>query len=317
MFTTLTPYRITADLPPTATALDEALARGTFAPCAPSQFISFGWAPPRGPEHGRLLEPTAGQWIACLQIEERILPGAYVKRVVETQAAKLEEETGRKPRGKALKAIKEEVVAQLLPRAFTRLSRVLVWIDPRTRLVCIGAAGKKADTAAAALAEVWPDMNLARLMTQHDPEGVMTAWVSNQDAYGQITIGTGAKLQGQGEQAPCVTIQDDDLGSEQVAEYLAQGMRVQQLDLAHGATCTFTLAATSLKLSRIEMVGDVHRAPQEGEDRFDADVAISAGTLAPLLADLIESFGGLSDLPILEEASKPQADAEDAEWVEA
>jgi recombination associated protein RdgC len=313
MFTIITHFRITADLPPTATALDEALARGTFAPCAPSQFISFGWAPPRGPEHGRLLEPTAGQWIACLQIEERILPGAYVKRVVAEQAAKLEQEIGRKPRGKALKAIKEEVIEQLLPRAFTRLSRVLVWIDPSTRLVCIGAAGKKADTAAAALAEAWPDMNLARLMTTADPEGTMTAWVKEGDAYGQITIGKGAKLQGHGEQAPCVTIQDDDLTSEQVAEYLQQGMRVQQLDLAHGSACTFTLAAGSLKLSRIEMVGDVHREPQEGEDSFDADVAISTGTLAPLLAELVEAFGGLSDLPILEEAGKQQEEEAECE----
>ena len=59
MFTNLTLYRVgalfDADLP----AIEQALAKTPFAECGATQERSAGWVPPRGEDHGALVESVA------------------------------------------------------------------------------------------------------------------------------------------------------------------------------------------------------------------------------------------------------------------
>lgn len=49
-------YRVGPEWPQTAGQFAEALADEPFAPCAATQQKSAGWVPPRGDEHGALVE---------------------------------------------------------------------------------------------------------------------------------------------------------------------------------------------------------------------------------------------------------------------
>jgi hypothetical protein len=81
-----------------------------------SSLESFGWVEPRGEKHGALVENVGGQWILRLCTETKAVPGGVVKTRLEERLDKVEQETGRRPKGKHAKELKEEIVHELLPR---------------------------------------------------------------------------------------------------------------------------------------------------------------------------------------------------------
>ena len=122
MFKNLTLYRISTGWTATIKSLEASLQRTRFLECRPTQESSTGWTEPRGNEHGALVEAVGGQWILKFMIETRLLPASVVRREVNARLEKIEAASGRKPGRMAGKEIREQVVSELLPRAFTRQS---------------------------------------------------------------------------------------------------------------------------------------------------------------------------------------------------
>ena len=91
MFKNLTVYRVGADSAPDLSAVEEALSRGRFVACGATQPKSMGWVEPRGEAHAPLVESIDGQWVMRLQTEQRVVPGAVVKRRVDEMAREIEQ----------------------------------------------------------------------------------------------------------------------------------------------------------------------------------------------------------------------------------
>ena len=139
MFKNLIAYRIGEGWATDAQQLAEQLAKEPFLPCAPTQPLAVGWAPPRGIEHAPLVEVVDGHWLVKLKREVRLLPSSVVQERVDELAEHIEETTGRKPGKKAKKDLKEQAQHELLPRAFTKTSATQVWIAPQQRLLFVDA----------------------------------------------------------------------------------------------------------------------------------------------------------------------------------
>ncbi|HOK11828.1 MAG TPA: recombination-associated protein RdgC, partial [Ottowia sp.] len=89
MFKNLMLYRLGPGWPASAAQLEEALAREPFAECGATQQKSTGWVPPRGQDHGALVEAVDGQWIARFAIETKPVPGDAVRRKVQEAVAQI------------------------------------------------------------------------------------------------------------------------------------------------------------------------------------------------------------------------------------
>ena len=63
MFKNVMVYRIGPDWSATVEQMEEALAKMPFEPCGATQEISMGWVPPRGNQHGALVELAGGHRI--------------------------------------------------------------------------------------------------------------------------------------------------------------------------------------------------------------------------------------------------------------
>lgn len=137
-------YRIGPDWPTSAAQLEEALASEPFAECSATQQRATGWVPPRGEEHGALVEVVDGQWIARFVIETKAVPGDAVRRKTDEAIANIEKTTGRKPGKKEVRDLRDDALQSLLPQAFPRRSQVLMWIDPERQWLVLdtGAQGK-------------------------------------------------------------------------------------------------------------------------------------------------------------------------------
>lgn len=275
-------------------SLEDGLAEQPFMPCMATQETSLGWVPPRGVEHGPLVESIGGQWIARLRKETRLLPARVVKDAATEEAKRIENETGRKPGRKQMRELMDECRLTLLPRAFTSQSDTWVWIDPRAAILAIDASSSGvADTAIRALMACLHALVLTPLSTEHSPQGQMAAWLVQQDAPSGFTTDRDCVLKAIDMSGASIRYSKHPLDIEEVQRHVTQGKLPQTLALTWSGKVSFVLTP-SLALRRIEMVDPGEESPNDTPqaDRFDADVAIATGTLREMIPALVEALGG-------------------------
>ncbi|MBI5255395.1 MAG: recombination-associated protein RdgC [Burkholderiales bacterium] len=303
MFKNLMLYAIGAELPTSAATLADELSLHPFAPCAPTQPASTGWVPPRGAEHGALVEAVNGHWIAAAMTETRLLPEEVIKRRVAEMAAEIERQTGRKPGKRQRRELKDQATLELLPAAFTRRKTTKVWIDPSEKLLAVDASSQTgADAAISLLIAAWPKMNLHPLKVHHFVDSTMGTWLI-EGAPDRFYIDREAVLEN-AESHAVIRYQHTTLDAPDVRDHIISGKVPTRLALTFDARVSFVLV-DDLRLQRIELADGVFMEQREdaAADRFDADVAIATGELSPLIRALVAELGGRAPLPIEEAAA--------------
>jgi recombination associated protein RdgC len=295
MFKNALIYRIESWDAPAAAAIEDRLAGQRFIECAASQPESAGWVEPRGKKHGALLEQVAGQTILRLCVERKPVPASVVKTLLEERMQKIEDDTGRRPRGKQAKELKEAIVHELLPRAFAKRSHTLVWLDAKAGLVWVDAASvKKADALVTRLVDLLGGgMRLALLHTQVSPATAMAEWLATREAPAGFSIDRDCELKQPDSEKATVRYARHTLDIDELAAHIQQGKLPTQLAMTWNSRVSFVLTE-ALTLKRIKLLDVVLEGTPEpqGDDGFDADVALSTGELRLLIPDLLAALGG-------------------------
>ena len=300
MFKNALIYRIEYWAPPTLTEMETRLSGARFVECGATQSESAGWVAPRGDKHAALAESVGGQVVFKLCTETKAVPGGVVKTEVQAQLDVIEHETGRRPKGKRVREVKEAVVHALLPRAFPKRSETLVWLDPAAQFVWVGAGStKKADKVVTRLIELLGGgLKLSLVQTTLSPASAMAMWLREKEAPAGFGIDRECELKQPDSEKATVRYARHTLDIDEVAEHIKQGKLPTQLAMTWGGRVSFVLteALTLKKIQLLDVVlegSGVDKGP-EGKDRgFDADVAISTGELRLMMAALIEALGGL------------------------
>jgi recombination associated protein RdgC len=300
VFKNLMLYRLAPDWPASAAQWEEAIAREPFAECSATQQKSSGWAPPRGDEHGALVEVVDGQWIARFVIETKAVPGDAVRRKVQEAVGEIERTSGRKPGKKELRDLRDDALIALLPQAFPRRSQVTVWIEPRQRwLVMDAGAQGKADEVITSLVRVaGQGFGIGLLQTTVSPQAAMTAWLADPEGDAlphAFNIERECELKGSGDEPAVVRFTRHPLQTEEVRQHVAEGKLPTKLALGWSGRIGFMLTQ-ALQLKKIAFQeGVFEEGAAKDEDRFDADVALATGELSGLITELIDALGGEAD----------------------
>ena len=304
MFKNALVYRIEHWAPPTLTEMEERLSGARFIECGASQPESAGWVAPRGDKHAALAESVGGQVVFKLCTETKAVPGDVVKTQVEAQLDAIEKETGRRPKGKRVREVKEAVVHTLLPRAFPKRADTLVWLDPAAQLVWVGAGStKKADAVVTRLIELLGGgLKLSLLQTALSPASAMAMWLAEKEAPAGFSIDRECELKQPDSEKASVRYARHTLDIDEVGEHIKQGKLPTQLAMTWAGRVSFVLTE-ALTLKKIQLLDVVLEGAQPGKDGkdgkddggFDADVAISTGELRLLMPELIAALGGLHE----------------------
>ena len=278
--------------------VEEALAKVPFLECGATQERSWGWVPPRGDAHGPLAESVGGQWVLRFMVESKVLPGSVLARRVEEKAARIEQETGRKPGKKESKELKDEAKLDLLPMAFTKQGSLWVWLDLEARLLVLDTSSQgRADEVVTALVEALPGLSVALLDTQTAPQAAMAHWLSTQEAPVGFTIDRECELKAADEEKAVVRYSRHPLDIEEVQAHIAAGKLPTKLALTWDDRVSFLLTE-GLQIKKLALLDTVTEGQGKGgkdDSGFDADVAIATGELRLLIPDLIEALGGESE----------------------
>jgi recombination associated protein RdgC len=313
LFHNLLIYKLAPGWTPDFAALDAALLAVPFTECGSTQPVAMGFVAPRGLAHGAVVESVAGQLHASLAIEKKLLPGSVVKRRIDEIASRMERETGRRPGKKQQRELKDQVVLELLPRAFTRRAAVRVWIAPEPRLLLIDAASaavaSEVITQLVAALTTGPQhagFNVLPLHTALSPAVLMRDWLSaGGEPPAVFSIDRECELKSADEMKSVVRYARHPLDTDEVRQHIEAGKTPTRLALTWNGRVSFTLTDT-LVLRKIEFQDVVFEGKADGQggdrstgsaaENFDADAALATGELLGLISDLIEALGGEADL---------------------
>ena len=227
---------IAFSFPPTMDfgALEQMIEELKFAPCEPSAMSSAGFVPPvMGGDDAPLVHRYNDMILLALQTETRVVPPRAVDDRLAQMLKEVEEREGRVPGSRARKAMKEQVVSELMGKSFTVKSRVLAILDQNRHLLLVNTSSRKeAETFASHLRSAMGSFPAIPLSCKSSPIMVMTHWLASKNAPELLTLGDSCTLKG--PDSAQVTIKNLDLHSEEVEGHLQSGLTVSKLALLSG-----------------------------------------------------------------------------------
>lgn len=291
-------YRLQKPFSFTAETLEEALQSKLFTPCAKHELSSSGWASPMGRLSELLVHAGAGALMICQKKEERILPASVIRDFVNEKIAAIEEAEMRKVPKKERDTIRDEVIFDLTPKAFTRASNTWAMILPQQSLLVIDAASaKKADEFTALLHATLVDTPLSLIRSNHAPADMMTHWLEHPaNMPPNLEMGDECELKEPGDEGGIVRCRRLDLASDEIRTHLDAGKQAVKLGLEWSEKLSFVLA-DDLSVKKLRFSDELlEAAADQGEAdaaaQFDADFTLMVMELERFIPQLIGWFGG-------------------------
>jgi recombination associated protein RdgC len=313
VFKNMIVYRIAEQWQGALEQLEEALAKAPFTECGATQEKSVGFVPPRGEQHGLLAESVGGQWVLRYMTESKMLPGSVLARKVKEKAARIEQETGRKPGKKESRELKEEAKLDLLPMAFTKQGSMWVWIDREARTLVLDTASQgRADEVVSLLVELLPGFAVSLLDTQTSPQAAMAHWLKEQEPPVGFTVDRECELKSADEAKAVVRYARHPLDIDEIRAHIEAGKMPTKLALTWDDRVSFVLTE-GLQLKKITFLDVVFEGQAPDDQGFDTDVAIATGELSKLIPDLVEALGGEGRSGVAEAQAAMAAAPRDAE----
>jgi recombination associated protein RdgC len=143
-FRNLTLFRFSPTVAEDLGRLDEALAGHRLRPCGPLEMFTKGFVPPVGRGEGEPLTHIVKQCtLLTVGGEDKLLPAAVINDELQRKVQKIAEEEGRKVGGRERKRIKDDLLTELLPRAFVRNSRMSAYVDRKNGWLVLDDPGRR------------------------------------------------------------------------------------------------------------------------------------------------------------------------------
>ncbi|MEH6515706.1 MAG: recombination-associated protein RdgC [Halioglobus sp.] len=293
-------YRLTQPFTQTPEQLGEQLQQRGFVPCTPSQPMSMGWVPPVGGEEAALVHAADGRFLLKLKREEKLLPSTVVREQLEERVAEIEQQEARKVYRKERLDLKDEIIRDCLPRAFSRSSAVHAYIDIRAKWIFVdSASASRAEELLNLMRDCIGSFPVVLPQVNNAPLTSMTNWLLHSNVPEGFELGMECELRELVEDGGVVRCRGVDLLSEEVETHLHAGKQVARLALHWDERLSLVLAE-DLCLRRLKFADELMKEnedlPEDDEAaRIDADFALMANAITELQEKVMTLFGGEAD----------------------
>ena len=222
--------------------LDTGLDQCQLKPVGPLELSSRGFVSP----YGRDAEVLAGRqgdaiWIT-IGGEDRLLPGAVVNEMLARKLDEIEQKEGRRPGGRTRKRLKDELITDLMPRAFIKPSRTDALLDTGHGVIAIDSSSRKsAENVCSEVRRALGSVPALPLNAEIAPRSILTGWVAGEPLPEGLSIGDECELRDPVDQGAVVKVQRMDLHSDEIARHLETGKQVTRLALSLDDHVSFVL----------------------------------------------------------------------------
>ncbi|XQW85744.1 recombination-associated protein RdgC [Thalassotalea piscium] len=275
--------------------LEKNLAEHLFTPCGSTEMSHFGWVNALGKHGDSPVHAVNGNYLLCARKEEKILPAPVIKDMIEEKMAHLESDQGRSATKKEKEQFKEDIIFELLPRAFSRVTDTHAYINPEENIIVVNTSSRgKAEDFLALLRKVLGTLPVTSLSPERAPDEIMTDWLTEQNLSEPFQLGMEAEFHALGDDGAVVRVKNQDLTSDEIKAHLDADKFVVKTALEWDDAISFILC-DDLAIKRLKFF-DVLQEQNEDIDkddmtaRLDADFSLMAGELNRLIKDLLAQF---------------------------
>jgi recombination associated protein RdgC len=298
-FRNLQIYQLQTPLGLSPEALHERLEPAAFRPCGSLQPETIGWDRPLGRDGDLLTHAANGCVMLCATRQERLLPGSVVREMLDERVAELEAKEGRKIGRKQKLQMRDELVVDLMPRAFVRSSRTFAYIDEANDWIIIDTPTvKRADELLSLLRETLGSLKTRPLAVREAPASVLTGWIGGGEPE-DFVVKDECELREPSEEGGIIRCRRQALDSDEIATHLAAGKQVVRLAVEWNERLGCLLADDLVvrRLKFLDLVQDqvADANPEDAIARFDVDFAIMSAELRQFIPRLLEIFGGAAE----------------------
>lgn len=288
MFGNLTIFRFPLDFD--LDELEASLEGAALKPVGPLELASSGFIPPFG-RNSVALSHAVGRvvWLT-MGTEKRLLPPSVVNATVAERLAALEKQTGQVPGGRKRREIKEEVLNELLPKAFVQPGRVDMTVDRTHGFIAVDTATRRAAEQAVSLVRLALGSFPALPLNAEVPvRSIMTGWLAGDELPEGFALAEDVELHG-GVEGDVWKGARADLEGEEVRFHLEQGKQAVRVGLTYEGRVSFTLCEDLVirKFKLLDLAWE-QLAGHEMEDlnaEIDARYALSAAEIRKLFQAL-------------------------------
>lgn len=262
--------------------LDAQLEPARLKPVGTLELSSRGFVPPIGRGSEGLSHRVADAIWLTVGGEDKLLPGAVVNDLLAKRLDELERKEGRKPGGRARKRLKEDLVHELLPRAFVRPTRTDALLDLEHGLCIVDTASRKAaESVVSEIRQALGSFPALPLNAEVAPRAIMTGWIAGEPLPDGLSLGDECELKDAADRGAVVKCQRHDLACEEIAKHLEAGKQVTRLALTLDDHVSFVLGE-DLVLRKFKLLdGAVDQLESTERDdiraEMDARFALMAG----------------------------------------
>jgi len=272
--------------------LAEKIEPYAFNPCLPSMPSSMGWISPIDEDHSPLTRGLNGCIMICLQIEEKILPASVIAQTLKEKLKHIQITEGRKVGQKDKLAFKDEVTHTLLPRAFSKLTRIYGYVDTRNKWLIVNSTSpSKVELFISHFKKSLGDDITAMEVVK--PSSIVTQWLKNKNYPQEFSIEKSCVLQDPNEQNRVIRCQQQDLFAASIQSLVKDGCEAIQIGLCWHDKINFVMTENFF-LRNIRLADDdiaeIQDQMESKQQKFDANFIMMTEMFAALINDLLLVF---------------------------
>jgi len=222
--------------------LDSLLPEMVLKPVGALDMSSRGFVSPFGRGDDVLAHRSGDALWLTVGGEDKILPGSVVNDLLAKKLAEIEEKEGRKPGGRTRKRLKEDLVHELLPRAFVKPSRTDALLDLEHGFVAVDTSSRKnAETVVSEIRNAMDSFPALPLNAEVAPRSILTGWIAGEPLPEGLALGEECEMKDAMDGGAVVKCQNQDLQGDEIAKHLEAGKQVTRLALTLDDHLSFVL----------------------------------------------------------------------------
>lgn len=272
--------------------IENALKSALFSPCGNLDTTKMGWVSPYDDNNlDDFIIDMQGHLLLRIKKETKILPAPVIKQALNEKIDKQEKALSRKLSKNEKATLKDEVMIDLMPRAFSKYNYYWLWIDIENKRIIIDCSSfKLAEDILAILRKELGALALTPLSIEKPLEKIMTTWVREKLSFPPFILGDEAELKDPLEGNGIISCKNQDITSDEMLVHLHSGKWVTKLKIIDERGINFIINP-DLTLKRIKFDSVILDENEDiGSDEFDkrleADFYIMANTLSNSINDL-------------------------------
>lgn len=285
-------YKIQGECP---ALTDEQLSSNAFTPCGAQDLNKCGWTPAYQTSDLLVQQIDVAQ-VICLTREEKILPPSVIREKLAIKVTEIEKQQDRKVYNKEKETLKEELIFDLAPKAFTKRTRTCAYIDSASNLLVVDTNNyTRAEELIKLLRESLGSLPVLPLMVSESPTAVMTAWLRGEELPESFELSDWTKLAEAQEGGARAQLDHQELTATEVNAILDSGKQVTALELDFDEAVTFRLNS-DLRFSRLRFSQNLIDEAQDRADGdkhllFSANILLMSNCLRQLYKEIVTVFG--------------------------